>query len=264
MKTCEPSLPTLFDETELPLMSSSEAGLARTSPQRVRELAWTEHAAAYGPKSLDWLASFDRDSSSWKTRQACLIAHLSNQAETSAEFSETWPRSGMTRSGIAYRLPPLTRPTLEIAYGSSEHWPTPRAFDAKTMATPAQIEHVERQRRERPRGAPSSLTIEAATRLFPTPTTRDHMPAHTPEYIAAKKAQGHGMSNLNDAILTLWPTPTASRRSGLQSHGKNAILGMLNPTWIEWLQGLPLQWTAFEPSETAIRRSSPKPSRGQS
>lgn len=46
-----------------------------------------------------------------------------------------------------------------------------------------------------------------------TPQTRDHFPAHTPEYIAAKKAQGHGMQNLNDQVpmvlLAGWPTPVA-------------------------------------------------------
>ncbi len=26
--------------------------------------------------------------------------------------------------------------------------------------------------------------------------------------------------------------------------------GMLNPTWIEWLMGWPLKWTALEPLET--------------
>ena len=36
------------------------------------------------------------------------------------------------------------------------------------------------------------------------------MPAHSPEYIAEKVAQGHGMANLNDrAQLTGWTTPAA-------------------------------------------------------
>ncbi|WP_337141884.1 MULTISPECIES: DNA cytosine methyltransferase [Pseudomonas] len=36
-----------------------------------------------------------------------------------------------------------------------------------------------------------------------------YFPAHSPEYIAAKKAQGHGMANLNDlAQLAGWPTPS--------------------------------------------------------
>lgn len=45
---------------------------------------------------------------------------------------------------------------------------------------------------------------------WPTPVARDHMPAHSPEYIAEKVAQGHGMANLNDrAQLTGWTTPAA-------------------------------------------------------
>lgn len=44
---------------------------------------------------------------------------------------------------------------------------------------------------------------------WPTTQARDHFPAHTPEYIAAKKAQGHGMQNLNDHVqLTGWTTTT--------------------------------------------------------
>lgn len=46
-----------------------------------------------------------------------------------------------------------------------------------------------------------------------TPTARDHFPAHTPEYIAAKKAEGHGMANLNDQV-SLWATPKASDGEG--------------------------------------------------
>jgi len=46
---------------------------------------------------------------------------------------------------------------------------------------------------------------------WPTPQTRDHFPAHTPEYIAEKKAQGHGMQNLSDSVmLAAWPTPVAN------------------------------------------------------
>lgn len=45
---------------------------------------------------------------------------------------------------------------------------------------------------------------------WPTPQARDHFPPHTDEYIAEKKAQGHGMANLNDvALLAGWPTPMA-------------------------------------------------------
>lgn len=52
-------------------------------------------------------------------------------------------------------------------------------------------------------------TSETGSTGWPTPCARDHFPAHTPEYIAAKKAQGHGMANLNDLVqLAGWITPT--------------------------------------------------------
>ncbi len=59
--------------------------------------------------------------------------------------------------------------------------------------------------------------LPARVRLihWPTPAARDYFPAHNPEYIAAKKAKGHGMSNLNDTVhLAPWPTPLSidSRR----------------------------------------------------
>jgi hypothetical protein len=95
--------------------------------------------------------------------------------------------------------------------------------------------------------------------LWATPQARDYMPAHKPEYIAKQKAKGHGMRNLNDEVQ-MWPTPTATRRSGLQSHGKNAILGTLNPQWVEWLMGYPLGWTDLKPSETLSCLKSPNSS----
>lgn len=50
---------------------------------------------------------------------------------------------------------------------------------------------------------------------WPTPMARDTFPAHTPEYIAEKVAQGHGMANLNDRVqMAGWPTPQTSDGTG--------------------------------------------------
>lgn len=45
------------------------------------------------------------------------------------------------------------------------------------------------------------------------PQARDHFPAHSEEYIAAKKAQGHGMRNLNDEAAN-WAAPAARDYKG--------------------------------------------------
>lgn len=58
-----------------------------------------------------------------------------------------------------------------------------------------------------------------------TPQARDHFPAHTPDYVAAKKAQGHGMRNLNDEA-SQWRTPSdPSKRGGSQPPEKRAAGG---------------------------------------
>lgn len=52
---------------------------------------------------------------------------------------------------------------------------------------------------------------------------------------------------LNEQLL---PTLTATRWSGLQSHGANAMLGPLSPEWCEWYMGFPIGWTELESSAT--------------
>ena len=71
----------------------------------------------YGLKSQDLLARYDPKLSSWKTSQLSLVEGLT-------EFSQTWPRSGMMRNGIAYRLPTLVRDKFGTEFGL---WPTPNA-----------------------------------------------------------------------------------------------------------------------------------------
>lgn len=124
MKTCEPSRQISLFETESDgSMSSRVDSRARTLALRGKERAWAkEQGLDFGQKSPDWLANYDLDTSSWKTSQTCLVDHQSNQADGLAEFSETWPRSGMMRSGIAYRLHTLAQNINETGSG---FWPTP-------------------------------------------------------------------------------------------------------------------------------------------
>jgi len=76
-----------------------------------------------------------------------------------------------------------------------------------------------------------------------TASRADRWSLPSPEVAAERWAEGR--RNLDDAVA-LWPTPTASRRSGLQSHGQNAITGQLNPEFVEWLMGFPKGWTEVD------------------
>jgi hypothetical protein len=104
------------------LTSSAGASPVRTSvprPMTLRELMASD--PGYGATSPVSLAKYDPASRSWRT------SPHSGSAD-SGEFSETWPRSGMTRNGIAYRLPSLVPLIRGIGSGL---WPTPRKCSGK-------------------------------------------------------------------------------------------------------------------------------------
>ncbi len=68
----------------------------------------------------------------------------------------------------------------------------------------------------------------------------------------------------------LWPTPKEQNARGAgEVHGDGgpsldvAVGGSLNPTWVEWLMGFPLGWTALEASATPSSRKSRKSSGGR-
>jgi hypothetical protein len=134
-------------------------------------------------------------------------------------------------------------------------FPTPTA-SMVTMADMEQARYAGNKGGNRP-------SYQEAKAMWPTPCARDHFPAHKPEYIEAKRKQGHGMSNLNDAVAHphMFATPQARDfRTGQQSRWENPertrnlndqIGGQLNPTWVEWLMGWPLGWTDCAASATA-------------
>ena len=113
----------------------------------------------------------------------------------------------------------------------------------------------------------TDLGMQAAAWLsgWPTPMARDSFPAHSPEYIAAKKAQGHGMANLNDTVQlagyltegTLYlkdnPQPARLTASGEMLIGSSAGMGgggQLRPEFSRWLMGLPRAWDECAPESS--------------
>lgn len=101
-------------------------------------------------------------------------------------------------------------------------FPTPRASDAKRGDSPC----------ERRRKSPS---LESAVR-YPTPRTRG-MCGGSGSMAQAKKLQAQGII-------------TETERKAITSNG-----GRLNPTWVEWLMGWPLEWTGLKPLGTDKFRS---------
>ena len=191
-------------QTELESMSLQAASPAKTSQsQEIGQEYRTEPEAAYGQSAPVLLGSFDPNTPSLKTSQTCL---MENGGLGLSEFSGTFPRSGMMRSGTVYQLPNLARTITEIGSG---YWPTP------TVATIHASMEAHRKEADRlhPKGQ-NTLGAEVASRMWPTPT------AHN-----AKEGAFPSEYNRN--------TPTLSAQAG----------GKLNPAWVEWLMGFPINHT---------------------
>ena len=113
----ERSQGNLFENDVETLMQSSEAFHVRTSVLLALALASMATEADFGENSTDSFASYDQDLHSWKTWQRCLTGEW-------AEYSQTWPESGMTRNGQSFRRVQWVR---HICDGACSLWPTPTA-----------------------------------------------------------------------------------------------------------------------------------------
>ena len=129
------------------------------------------NAQDYGLSSPVSFANYDPDMSSWRTSQGSLFGGW-------AEFSETWPRSGTTRSGTAYRLPPSAPHIYELA---SSFWPTPIADSASGRTTPY---------------SQGGIPLQVAVRWRTPQASEGSGGGQNPE---KRKAQGHSV-NLRDQV----------------------------------------------------------------
>jgi hypothetical protein len=142
------------------------------------------------------------------------------------KLSKTWPSWGMTVDGSAYEHRMSGR---RITATDGLHWPTPVHSEARQGL---QI------RRDGKKGSQQSLTTAVMT--WPTPRT-------------AGMCGGSGAW----ALLNKNTTVEEARQMGAGNGGK------LNPTWVEWLMGWPLEWTNLKqlemvksPSKSRLRSAS--------
>lgn len=260
--TSENSPPTdcaqmeLFDQTS-ELMCSAVDSRARTSAPQAKVLASLAPDPGSGRNMPVSLASYDHDTSSWRTCEPF-------SAEGWAEFSGTWPQCGMMRNGELYPLPPWAPLTSGSGCGLSDirerMWPTPTLTG---------------NHNRKGASATSGDGLATAVALWPTPTSRDWKDG------SAKSCANVPVNGLLGRAVHMWPTPRASRQAssstactarrvqeGRANLGEMVTTmqggGLLNPTWVEWLLGYPAEWTALEPSETASFLKSRRSSAAQS
>lgn len=223
-----------------------------------------------GPTTPGSLAKYDQNTSMWKTPQCSLFGGL-------VEFSGTWPRWGMMRSGELFLLP--------MPFGLEEHraWitsalesgskaqrlPTLTKFDAKAPLLIGKEYNGESRH---------AMKLMQGIQRLSTPTKSDNvvrMPSLNIKFTKTGvsrhlNADGkESQERLSQQVRRL-PTPQKSdnRDRGnvmtspcitRRSLAKKQMMlsqvakdrpGNLNPDWTEWFMGWPIKWSALNPLAT--------------
>ncbi len=236
-ETCEPFTAT---STDSPCIRSTPASPVLTQSMLFAEAFPASHtplladekalltSVTSGLSSGESFASLNPDGSWRKTSQGFSQMTLDGSLD---EFSGTWPRAGMTRNGTAYLRVPLAPLTAATESGS---WPTPCTTDAK---------NVPYQKGQNGKRYPMLLGAVRPEKMWPTPTSRDHK-------------DGTAQSCVNvppNGLLGRVIHEPSRQQSDLPESGS------LNPVFVEWLMGYPLEWTVCAVLAT---RSSRKSRRG--
>ena len=187
---------------------------ANPSPSPERE--WEKRTNGIsGPKRHDSFATYDRHSSCWRTSQVCLFTGILDK------YSESWPKAGMTVSGIAFRLLPsvprtsgngcgfLPTPTVSDAVGGVRH-----NIGQRRMAQKFRDEVVRKCRRWK----------------IPTMGANEYKGSGRDRYLGSQNFRGAKMSE------------------GLRTCEDDPIY--LNPSFAELVMGFPVGWTELGVWET--------------
>jgi DNA (cytosine-5)-methyltransferase 1 len=128
------------------------------------------------------------------------------------EFSETWPQWGLMRNGECWE-----QRTLEQTIRGTESGLSPNGVDSFHTPNTTGLDG----------GSNSRKALKKRQEKFPTPTCHNSNEKGSPSEFK-RQSPGLGTVVLID---------------------KNKTGGILNPTWVEWLMGWPLEWTDLKPLE---------------
>lgn len=203
----------------------TEDSPVRTLALQERAQDWKESEAVYLGKSLEYAKKHPLLLFSLKTYQQL-------EPEDQLKCKKHWPASGMIRDGLLYPLPKSERIIDER--------------DGFVLPTPTTIDSGSRFNKSASSNAKNRPTLGAMAKfnLWPTPT------------VCGNYQNKNGMKGLATKVKESYPTPCArdwkDNASPSEFNRNSPTLatkagGQLNPTWVEWLMGLPLGWTELKP-----------------
>lgn len=236
----------------------------------------------FGESSIGSFAKLDQHTRWLKTSQG-YAAPMGD--DFLVEYSETWPKAGTMRNGLASLLPMWERRTSASASGL---WPTPRAYSFGQSHRPGLTSLDIRVRGLYPE----------KNRYWPTPTAGNPNDGEDlsswltrRERVKQAKNNGNGFG-MPLSIAVKFATPQArDHRTGMPERWKDdegrqnlndQVGGLLNPAWVTLLMGFPRGWvtgnaefpeqstatpdasTSSDASETPLSLDAPELSAGTS
>ena len=211
------------------------------------------------------------------------LNYETNKSVSLDRWVDMWPTpNAREKGGGEYQDPEKIKARMDKGHQTNlgdavKMWPTPRAQEAKHGAATEwelQTDHA---------GTKDSLRVQVVKRMWPTP--RKSM-ANGPT--SREVNSGETKSRLENAVQ-IWPTPSAQEpgwknievvdkdgnppshhnqrfydkktgrvvQKGLQQTVTDPKTGgQLNPMWVAWLMGYPLEWLSCVPWETQSSRKS--------
>jgi hypothetical protein len=276
--TLEPSMQMDIEE----LTSSAAAFHVNRGPQPGSSEA-QKMTATSGRSWLPLLQTYGLNGSLARMCEALLTSRWAS----SAVFL-TWKASGIKPRHLLFQLAPSMPRTDATEFGSSPRKMTP---------TPTASDHIERNSTSSEKLNPltgKSVSLDrfvkfwpdaetqasGTPQMWPTPTGQDN-----PQVRGVGKTVGTKRGTTLGGAVRMWPTPAAHEaRLGYQDRtrgkkgtqksltteviddmgGRQATIGQLNPTWVEWLMGFPIGHTDLGHWETPSSRKSSRKSDAQS
>lgn len=259
---------------EAQLTLFAEDSRAKTSLQRVKEQELPESVRDFGRSMRESLEKFGLNLSLPKTHHCFELGDL----ELS---SKTWPRWGMMQDGACWELGTLVRPINATECGC---WRTPAAREPGVSVARLETKSGEpvgsmcrHYDRQTGRMAQIGLTQQVIAKAsWPTPTAAEatKIPA-TVNYgqvglnnhprirgYPTRERMKKDRKGLDGGTQTQqkWRTPQsrdwkgpcgrAYKGEAKDQPSQTQQAGQLNPSWVEWLMGWPIEWTGLKPLET--------------
>ena len=215
-----------------------------------------EKGLVFGLNIGELLTIYDHDSQSWKMSECLFTGDY-------GKYSDPLPRSGIMLNGKIYEQATWVHHTGGKGSGSL---PTPQARDTGVIRQ-SKVDFLNKTKGVHGSRALLSEYLESdLVQKWPTPTTRDWKDG------TAKSCENVPVNGLLGRAIH-FPTPqvTDSTLSNLKagyrrkdnhsigglsesimSNEKAGTTGSLNPTWVDWLMGYPIEWTDLEASEMQL------------